>query len=141
MVEKFARELQRQGRTVAILSRGYRSRGQGIRVVSAGEGPLLGPLVAGDEPVLLAGELPGVAVVVSPDRYAGGRHALERLDPAPDVFILDDGFSHLKLFRRRPGARRLAGICHRWRGATDDDFPVPPRGNSPACHGTRILTD
>jgi tetraacyldisaccharide 4'-kinase len=83
----------------AILSRGYRSRGSGVRVVSTGEGPLLGPLVAGDEPVLLAGELPGVPVVVSGDRFAAGHHALERLDPAPRVFVLDDGFSHLRLFR------------------------------------------
>ena len=84
---------------VAVLSRGYRSKGTGIRLVSAGEGPLLGPLVAGDEPVLLASELPGVAVVVGADRFEAGRHALERLDPAPDLFLLDDGFSHLGLVR------------------------------------------
>jgi tetraacyldisaccharide 4'-kinase len=70
-----------------------------VRIVSTGEGPLLGPKVAGDEPVLLAGALPGVAVVVSPDRFEAGRHALERLEPAPEVFVLDDGFSHLQLFR------------------------------------------
>lgn len=87
------------GHGVTILSRGYRSRGRGIRVVSAGDGPLLGPLVAGDEPVLLAGELPGVSVVVGPDRYEAGLHALERMVPAPDLLLLDDGFSHLRLYR------------------------------------------
>jgi tetraacyldisaccharide 4'-kinase len=91
--------LRDQGRRPAILSRGYRAKGSGVRVVSTGEGPLLGPLAAGDEPVLLAGELPGVAVVVGPDRAVAGRHALERLMPPPDLFILDDGFSHLRLFR------------------------------------------
>ncbi len=94
-----AARLRDRGLNVAILTRGYKSRGQGIRIVSTGEGPLLGPLVAGDEPVLLAGKLPGVAVVVGPDRYRGGVHALERLTPAPDLFLLDDGFSHLSLAR------------------------------------------
>jgi len=99
LVAAIAGHLRDGGWRVAILSRGYRSAGRGVRVVSTGEGPLLGPLVAGDEPVLLAGELPGVAVVVDPDRYQAGRHALERLDPEPDVFLLDDGFSHLRLHR------------------------------------------
>jgi tetraacyldisaccharide 4'-kinase len=94
-----AEHLRDRGLCVAILSRGYKSQGRGVRVVSTGEGPLLGPLVAGDEPVLLAGRLPGVAVVVAPDRYQAGVHALERLDPAPEVFLLDDGFSHLRLHR------------------------------------------
>lgn len=84
---------------VAVLSRGYGGRRTGVHVVSTGEGPLLGPLVAGDEPVLLAGELHDVAVLVGPDRVAAGRHALERLEPPPEIFILDDGFSHLRLFR------------------------------------------
>ncbi len=94
-----AAHLRDRGLAVTILTRGYKSRGQGIRIVSTGEGPLLGPLVAGDEPVLLAGKLPGVAVVVGPDRYRGGVHALERLTPTPEVFVLDDGFSHLALAR------------------------------------------
>jgi tetraacyldisaccharide 4'-kinase len=87
------------GRRVAILSRGYGRNDRQVRVVSTGDGPLLGPSVAGDEPVLLAGEVPGAAVIVAPQRYAAGRHAMERLDPPPDVFLLDDGFSHLTLAR------------------------------------------
>lgn len=94
-----AEHLRDRGLTVAILTRGYKSEGRGVRVVSTGEGPLLGPLVAGDEPVLLAGNLPGVAVVVSPDRYQAGVHALERITPTPEIFLLDDGFSHLQLHR------------------------------------------
>ena len=57
------------------------------------------PEVAGDEPVLLARELPGVGVVVCADRYRAGSEALKRLDPAPDLFLLDDGFSHVRLAR------------------------------------------
>lgn len=99
MVEALARHLRDRGLRVAILSRGYRSRESGTRLVSDGGGPLLGPLVAGDEPVLLAGDLPGVAVVVGGDRHHAGLQALERLVPPPDVFLLDDGFSHLALAR------------------------------------------
>lgn len=99
LVAAIASHLRDRGMRTAILSRGYRSRGRGVRIVSTGEGPLLGPLVAGDEPVLLAGSLPGISVVVGPDRYEAGRHAMERLDPSPEVFVLDDGFSHLRLFR------------------------------------------
>lgn len=94
-----AERLRDRGLAVAILTRGYKSEGRGVRVVSTGEGPLLGPTVAGDEPVLLAGNLPGVAVIVSPDRYQAGVHALERITPTPEVFLLDDGFSHLQLDR------------------------------------------
>lgn len=99
LVAAIAAGLRDRGLRVAVLSRGYRSKGQGVRVVSNGEGPILGPLVAGDEPVLLAGQLEGVGVVVGPDRHHAGLHALERLPEPPEVFVLDDGFSHLGLAR------------------------------------------
>jgi tetraacyldisaccharide 4'-kinase len=99
LVAAIAAHLRDRGLAVCILSRGYAGRGRGVRVVSAGEGPLLGPLLAGDEPVLLAGELPGVAVVVGSDRWRAGFQALHRLQPAPALFLLDDGFSHLALYR------------------------------------------
>lgn len=99
LVAAVARWLRDQGRRPAILSRGYGRRERDVRIVSTGDGPLLGPLSAGDEPVALAAELPGVAVVVARDRYEGGRHALERLSPPPGAFVLDDGFSHLRLAR------------------------------------------
>jgi len=99
LVAAVAAHLRDRGKAVCILSRGYASQGRGVRVVSAGEGPLLGPLVAGDEPVLLAGELPGVSVVVGPDRHQAGLQAMRRLPAPPDLFLLDDGFSHLALVR------------------------------------------
>jgi tetraacyldisaccharide 4'-kinase len=99
LVAAVAEHLRDAGWRPAILSRGYGGHGRGVRVVSRGEGPLLGPEEAGDEPVLLAGELPGVAVVVAPDRHAAGLAALEMLDPPPRLFVLDDGFSHLALRR------------------------------------------
>ena len=99
LVAALARRLRDQGRRVCVLSRGYGRKDRAVRVVSLGEGPLLGPGVAGDEPVLLAGSLPGVSVVVGPDRFTAGRQAMERLSPPPDLFLLDDGFAHLRLWR------------------------------------------
>ena len=103
LVAAIAARLRDEGRpgarAVCVLSRGYGGTGEGVRIVSDGGGPLLGPQVAGDEPVELAGRLPGVAVVVGRDRHRAGRHALERLVPPPDLFLLDDGFSHLALAR------------------------------------------
>jgi tetraacyldisaccharide 4'-kinase len=99
LVAAIAAHLRDRGLAVCILSRGYGSQGRGVRVVSTGRGPILDARMAGDEPALLAGELPGVSVVVGPDRYQDGLEALRRLDPAPDLFLLDDGFSHLALAR------------------------------------------
>lgn len=104
VVAAVAAHLRDRGRRVAILSRGYGRvepawEGGRARVVSTGDGPLIGPAHAGDEPVLLAGELPGVAVLVATERYRAGLLALAHLDPAPDIFVLDDGFSHLRLAR------------------------------------------
>lgn len=93
-----ARHLQAQGKQVAVLSRGYGGSSSGTpRIVSDGETVYLTPAEAGDEPSLLARQLPGVMVVVGADRYAAGRLAEREL--APDVFILDDGFQHLRLHR------------------------------------------
>jgi len=94
-----AAHLRDSGWRVAVLSRGYGSGGDGLRIVSRGQGPLLDAAIAGDEPVLLASQLPGVAVVVHPQRLVAGRAALEQLESPPDVFLLDDGFSHLRLAR------------------------------------------
>ncbi len=111
LVSAVATHLRQRGFSVCILSRGYGGGGGGgsgdrggdgdggVRVVSRGGGPLLSAADAGDEPVLLAGELPGVAVMVGANRYRAGLAALELLRPAPDLFLLDDGFSHLHLHR------------------------------------------
>ncbi len=93
-----ARGLTDQGLRVAVLSRGYRRRGREPRVVSLGEGPLASVEQAGDEPVMLAEQVPGVVVAVGADRRAAAALALERT-PEIDVFLLDDGFSHLRVRR------------------------------------------
>jgi tetraacyldisaccharide 4'-kinase len=98
MVVWLARCLQGQGRRVAVLSRGYGGSREGtVALVSDGDRLLLGPAEAGDEPYLLATLLPGVAVVIGSDRYQAGLAALAAAEP--DLFILDDGFQHLRLHR------------------------------------------
>ena len=52
---------------------------------------------AGDEPLMLARALPGVSVLVSPDRYLAGTPGGTRFDAT--VHVLDDGFQHLQLDR------------------------------------------
>jgi tetraacyldisaccharide 4'-kinase len=99
LVAAVAGHLHQRGRAVCILSRGYGRRGHRVALVSRGDGPLLDPAAGGDEPVLLAGELPGVSVVVGADRHQAGVAALTRLRLNPDLFVLDDGFSHLALRR------------------------------------------
>ena len=86
-----------RGHRPAILSRGYgrRPAQPGPLVVSRGDGPLAGPAESGDEPWLMAAELPAARVVVDPDRRRGARTAVAELDA--DILILDDGFQYLPL--------------------------------------------
>ncbi len=94
-----ASHLQATGRRVGILSRGYRRESAGVQIVSRGAGPELPVGAAGDEPYEMAAALPGVAVVVGERRAEAGRRALAEIVPAPDIFLLDDGFAHRALAR------------------------------------------
>lgn len=95
-VEFLARRFRFEGRTPAILSRGYGRRSTGVVVVSAGEGPLVTPDEGGDEPVALARVLSGVIVVVGESRADAARRGA---DLGADLLILDDGFQHLAVRR------------------------------------------
>lgn len=116
VVEKFARELKNQGRKVAILSRGYRSKPEPFwvrfkrkilfqadvtppRIVSDGKSLLLDSQSAGDEPFMLAANLKDVIVLVDKDRVKAGRYAIERF--GCDTILLDDGFQYWKLQGKR----------------------------------------
>lgn len=97
-VELVARWLAEDGRRVAILSRGYGRRpGAPVELVSDGGAPRLPAERAGDEPILLARRLRGVAVVVGADRLAAGLWAVTNL--RPDVVLLDDGFQQRRLVK------------------------------------------
>ena len=93
-----ARFLIARGFRVAVLSRGYGGALEGqICVVSDGTSVMLGARECGDEPYLLASTIPGLMVVIGSDRYAAGQMAMAQL--SPDIFLLDDGFQHLRLHR------------------------------------------
>lgn len=107
VTEIFARTLAQEGRKVAILSRGYRRKEapwwqrmftqvvEKPLVVSDGKHVLLDAATGGDEPYMLASNLPGVAVVVDRNRVKAGRYAIKRL--GCNTIILDDGFQYQKL--------------------------------------------
>jgi tetraacyldisaccharide 4'-kinase len=113
VVELLARSLRDQGRSVSILSRGYKSQRlerpqrwrdaanrpipseQMPKVVSTGDALLLDSKFAGDEPFMLARNLDGVSVVVDKNRVKGGRFAIRHLEA--DTLLLDDGMQYLDL--------------------------------------------
>jgi tetraacyldisaccharide 4'-kinase len=99
LVSHVARALQSLGYRPSVLSRGYaRPRPlDGAVVVSDGARILATYDTAGDEPLMLARQLPGCIVVVAPDRYLAGTFAERRLGCT--VHVLDDGFQHLQLAR------------------------------------------
>jgi tetraacyldisaccharide 4'-kinase len=98
LVELTATILRDAGRPVAVLSRGYGGAFRGeLLVVGDGTRVLAQAQDAGDEPVMLARALPGVVVAVGRDRVRAGR-ALEAA-LGRRVFVLDDGFQHLRLAR------------------------------------------
>ena len=99
IVAYIARLLVEQGERPAVLTRGYgrRTAAPGVTVVSDGASVGEGVATAGDEPLLLARELPGAAVLVCADRYLSGRLAETRLGAT--VHLLDDGFQHFALER------------------------------------------
>lgn len=92
-----ARRFQASGRQVVILSRGYGVQIKKVQVISDRENLLVPFPRAGDEPYLLARQLPGIPVLTGVDRYQAGLKAWELF--RPDLFLLDDGFQHLPLHR------------------------------------------
>ena len=111
IVEMFSRALHDRGRKVAILSRGYKSKAPPFwkkwwfwlshtedappRIVSDGRTVLLDSEMAGDEPFMLARNLPGVVVLVDKDRVKAGAYAIKHF--GCDTLVLDDGFQYLPL--------------------------------------------
>lgn len=115
IVEIFARLLQQRGRKVAILSRGYKrvkppwttrlwrrmswgAETEKPLVVSDGKRLLLDSATSGDEPYMLATNLPEVAVLVDKDRVKSSMYAIKEL--GCDTLVLDDGFQYMALKHR-----------------------------------------
>jgi tetraacyldisaccharide 4'-kinase len=98
-VEYVARLLLARGKRPSILSRGYARREvtAGVTVVSDPTRVVAGLAAAGDEPLMLAHNLPGVPVLVGADRFLSGEFAEREFGVT--VHILDDGFQHVRLER------------------------------------------
>ena len=99
MVAYIARLLLDSGERPAILTRGYARRRalDGVTIVSDGVAVHADLDTAGDEPLMLARALPGVAVLVGADRHLSGVLAERQLGVT--VHLLDDGFQHFELAR------------------------------------------
>jgi tetraacyldisaccharide 4'-kinase len=91
--------LRDAGERPAILSRGYgrRDTADGVVVVRDPGGIRADLDRAGDEPLMLARQLDGVAVLVSSSRFLAGRLAETQFGCT--VHLLDDGFQHFDLQR------------------------------------------
>ncbi len=98
VVIALCRHLQGQGLKVGVLSRGY-GGSLSLRggVVSDGERVYASVAEAGDEPLMIARQLPGVVVLVGKDRRKTARQAVEQF--GCQVLVLDDGFQYWQLHR------------------------------------------
>lgn len=97
-----AKLLAEMGKRVTVLSRGYGRRKEKdkknkISIVSDGKRLILSPREAGDEPCLLAKNLPDVPIIVGKNRINSGKYAIEKF--ASEVVVLDDGFQYWSLNR------------------------------------------
>ncbi len=98
MTLHLARGLLARGLRPVVISRGYKARMERSGgIVSDGRRILAAPDQAGDEPFMIASELPEVPVLVGADRFRAGELAVRRF--SPDVVILDDGFQHRRVHR------------------------------------------
>lgn len=92
-----AKYLQKKGYSVVVSHRGYLGKYEHtIKLISDRNSLLSSARDAGDEPMLLARNLPGIPVIVGKNRAK----AIEYLENSfsPDIIILDDSFQHLSVY-------------------------------------------
>ena len=94
LVIALAEGLRNRGFRPVILSRGYGRISRGVLVVGSHDS---GWEQWGDEPLLMKQRLGNVPVVVGANRYAAGMLAEQK--ELGNIFILDDGFQHRRLYR------------------------------------------
>lgn len=96
-VQYFAKELQKQGKKVGILSRGYKGVRKTEPLAVRDENEILVTVKeSGDEAYLHSLHLK-MPIVVSKDRYKGAKFLKEKFNV--DTIIMDDGFQHRKLLK------------------------------------------
>lgn len=96
---EIARSIEKSGKKVAILSRGYGGKlsSKKINVISDGKKVYFNAKEAGDEPFWFAKNVKNVAVITCKNRIKAAKWAAKNL--GTEVFILDDGYQHIKLER------------------------------------------
>ena len=88
-----------QDYTIAILSRGYRSKAEKLShptLLSNGKGPIHPACYCGDEPYLLSKNLPKALVYVGRNR---GKSSQMAVQAGAQLILLDDGLQHRRLAR------------------------------------------
>ena len=90
---------------VATLSRGYRRKTKGFRIID----PTDKPEMAGDEPLQFATKFPNVSVAVDESRKHGIRQLMAEV-PGLEAVILDDAFQHRYV---KPGLSILVTDYHK----------------------------
>lgn len=128
-----AKFLVARGLRVCVLTRGYGRSGAG------GEVSALDAERFGDEPVLIKKSVPEAIVVVGHKRYENGLHV------NCDVYLLDDGFQHLRVHRDLDVVIDVPDARHyrEGRDALDDADIVIPRlirpENLAALRGKKVF--
>lgn len=98
VVSWLLREAQAAGLRPACLTRGYgRRTAADLSRVRVQEGTPADAKTLGDEVALLAASHPSVPFFVCPDRVLAAR--LAQVTDAPNLFVLDDGYQHLRAAR------------------------------------------
>ena len=98
VVAEIAKYLIENGKTPAIVSRGYGGglSNKNINVISDGENIFYDAQQAGDEPYWLAKNTKAI-VITTKNRFKGAEYAVKNFGATH--IILDDGFQHRKLYR------------------------------------------
>ncbi|WP_121667764.1 tetraacyldisaccharide 4'-kinase [Mesonia aquimarina] len=113
MIEYLIRLLQ-DSYNLATLSRGYKRTTSGFYLLKGNESAAL----TGDEPLQFKQKFPSINVAVHENRQAGIQQ-LRRLNPQPEVILLDDAFQHRKV---KPGFSIVLSAYH---DLYVDDFMLP----------------
>lgn len=85
------RYFQHIGKSPVVLSRGYKRKAKENVICDE----TMSVYKCGDEPLLMAKK--GIKVVVGKDRLKSAKMSITNLNP--DVFILDDGFQHHRIYK------------------------------------------
>ncbi len=92
-----AKEIQKRGLSVVVLSRGYKRQSRNTVQVPMEQQAHNNWTLFGDEPFLITRKLIGIPVVVDGNRVRGGKFIIEKFNP--DLILLDDSFQHRALHR------------------------------------------